>query len=1139
MNSMKFLLTFAVMFLALPLATEAATCTPSSMATVGGVSANYYVVANVFNNHAVGVPANAVLDVKIPVNTLGSTYFTGNFAVGFCDATLSQMTYIIGNSLNPNSIGLGYSNANQIDVLFTTPATPNFLPANTGTQQSNSIVVYFWTSKNILYPTANVFLSGHLTASYGANDIPQGNLPQGVVAFADWVGVSNPSGWTSSGGSINNGYSTGGYANTIITYPTSQNTLAVDLFATFSASNAQNGEMGFSTDFSATNQQVAWEAGCSSTVVDANPIGVSNGGCQAPSPLVPAKQWFYIYSAWWDGTNKLSNYTINYTSSYKYFTTAADIPAVSLFAGLDCQGSCTATVYWAMVRVSQPNGYEPVVSWGTVKAGVSVSITISPTSVVYPHTSLATASCSPNTDTCQVWQSSGFQSLCSGTGSCAYTIPINAVATYSFYANDITAAVASSSSNFIVTANAIIETCNRNSQAITFGNTYNSVSANELTQCAFASYNNQVTSGNVFKNGNAETLGGNFISVRNTWSGGLDVYIANVLSSPNYTSNTQTWSVNSQAFNVVNTIFNSTAWETTTQGFDWQLNLTKYGTTANVLFQLNGNVLVSLTNVPINQIAPQWFNFSANILTLSGNNINWYANVIGNMLLRNSIVFNSGVMNTLIQTEKQAFPQITYNSAFVGVSNPVTANSVVPYAYNHNINLYRNAVLLTNGQNIAQTNSQSWSVATWQINATDTVSTRTSSANVVIYQVALGFPCGSVPAPYYTAGNVAADNGITSNVLRILISDENSLSHIANLSNATGFINMFGTSFNGLALGFSNTLNQNTATFCISMVSGVGQTANATGQFFYSTSNTYLNGNGITRQYIFNKTQLTANVLKTLTLYTMNSVPNGMFTGNFNFFVTGSNLQQLAADVQVFRFYPSTNSFKLVDFIQASPTATTQATLQSGQYYNFNIYNLSLSLLGVLPLTQLNCVTLAGCNIQLPLPSNITTLFNYTNQIVHTCVFSNSTLTLTCSVADATSSTTSYVLNVTLHGVLANTPQCLVKLNSPNGQLVCALPNNSSTYSYTLIANEGAKSYLIASGAIGGLIKGVFGNTGYIAAFLLIISLSFLGVWHPVAMGAFDLFGIMMVMLMNLATLSVPLIINLVIVIVIQAWKMR
>ena len=155
-------------------------------------------------------------------------------------------------------------------------------------------------------------------------------------------------------------------------------------------------------------------------------------------------------------------YTTMLTSSHMYallnyggtLSAAALPPATGSFGWGVGYGATTITITinYALLRITPPNVVMPTTTIGSLV--LSPTISISPNPAAYgqlPITITCTAPSGSSTDTIQCQAPLG-TTLCTGTGSCTYTIPNGnplALGTYTYYVNDITTG-ATSSSNLIV-----------------------------------------------------------------------------------------------------------------------------------------------------------------------------------------------------------------------------------------------------------------------------------------------------------------------------------------------------------------------------------------------------------------------------------------------------------------------------------------------------------------------------------------------------------------------------------------------------------------------------------------------------------------------------------------------------------------
>ena len=157
-----------------------------------------------------------------------------------------------------------------------------------------------------------------------------------------------------------------------------------------------------------------------------------SGTCPGSTNIAPALLNSYAVISVW-------------ASSTAAYATANYIPAVSSTSGF---GASTALYFglandwnakWVRLRMQPPNNIQPTVTFGSIQSIASSSLTFNPSAQVAYGTSVsATATCLLSSDTCAVQSPLG-TNLCSGTGSCTYSIPnYLAAGSYTYYANDLT-----------------------------------------------------------------------------------------------------------------------------------------------------------------------------------------------------------------------------------------------------------------------------------------------------------------------------------------------------------------------------------------------------------------------------------------------------------------------------------------------------------------------------------------------------------------------------------------------------------------------------------------------------------------------------------------------------------------------------
>lgn len=157
-------------------------------------------------------------------------------------------------------------------------------------------------------------------------------------------------------------------------------------------------------------------------------VSPTGNGNNAGSMVASANQ---VFSSIW--TSSTQAIDVNYVQQVSQTSTISGTSYIG-FGGL---GGLTAHSTWIRVREYPPSGVMPSVTYGSPQSLTGLSF--SPSSTVSYGTSVSVSmTCIPSSDTCAVQAPLG-TNLCTGTGSCTYTIPnYPAAGTYTYYGNDIT-----------------------------------------------------------------------------------------------------------------------------------------------------------------------------------------------------------------------------------------------------------------------------------------------------------------------------------------------------------------------------------------------------------------------------------------------------------------------------------------------------------------------------------------------------------------------------------------------------------------------------------------------------------------------------------------------------------------------------
>ncbi|MEM3860622.1 MAG: hypothetical protein QW478_14715, partial [Candidatus Micrarchaeaceae archaeon] len=306
--------------------------------------------------------------------------------------------------------------------------------------------------------------------------------------------------------------------------------------------------------------------------------------------------------------------TISASQNYgTQISSSADMPTLPLPIMYQDQyntGINLGPFYWVRVRAYPPSGTMPSVTFGAVQSNLP-TLTITPTLSTYGSNITITATCPSSSDSCAIAYPNLTTTLATGTGSATYTYPAYALAagTYAkYYAVDKTSGLNSTAQTLTINKNSTTLTWLKQGKNSVYGLTQN-------TTAKINTHNNQL-SANLYLNGNligsTNTIITNLQSALGTYS-----YTFNTTGNTNYTAASIKYNYTISAYKFLIAKVNSTAYETSTQGYAYEINVSSL--VGNVILEEDGIAIASLS--PTGTLpSAQWFNFTYAIPLLAVNN---------------------------------------------------------------------------------------------------------------------------------------------------------------------------------------------------------------------------------------------------------------------------------------------------------------------------------------------------------------------------------------------------------------------------------------------------------------------------------------------------------------------------------------
>ncbi|MEM3859501.1 MAG: hypothetical protein QW478_08865, partial [Candidatus Micrarchaeaceae archaeon] len=353
-------------------------------------------------------------------------------------------------------------------------------------------------------------------------------------------------------------------------------------------------------------------------------------------------------------------------------------------------------------------------------------------------------------------------------------------------------------------------------------------------------------------------------------------------------------------------------------------------------------------------------------------------------------------------------------------------------------------------------------------------------------------------------------------------------SYLSANNNPYAFYNGF---VNGTILGYANSTEQASGIYNISVVTGkVGVPL-----FNFNGYITYTTQSGNSNSYVFVNTQYSGNVT-----YSLPAINGTADVGYFSIYVLQNGLQQIPANVQVFRYVPNTNSYQLNGYITTPSVGGTTIALLNNDSYEFNIYGTNGNLIGNAGLVDMFCSANTVCPFQLSANSSTISAFTLTNNIVSTCSLLNGNTTIQCTATDPTSTVDSYTLSVVENGLAGTQTICDTNYTGYSITATCSGLSNTTSYYYTLTANSNGGSYPLQAGTTTGstLLSGL-GDWGYFMLFIIIIALSLLSYAQPQIAAIFDVLSFVIGMYLGLGVINMVMLIPLIVVVIVYMYKLH
>lgn len=959
--------------------------------------------------------------------------------------------------------------------------------------------------------TGSIPNTGGLSGS-GANN-PGANSVYGVyIQAANIIGGSlNANGNNGIGGNPGSGGSGGGFV--VLAYLNSVSDSATTIGGTPSYISGSSGGLldgggsGGATTASGGTQSNA----CTNTQTQKNGITPSAPTLTNAEILTWSSSWTTYFSSGaggGGGVNTAGGNGASYTSSYAGSGGAG---------GANCTGTNSGAGYGGNGQVATYQySTQPLATPSPPVAGPGLTIATNP--VAYGQTDLLTANAVTPGDSVALQYCTGsgictaYTQIASGTSMATNNICYDgtwatcwAVGTYNVIANDITAATLSSAILTVTKANTI-EACTYNSIPITAGSTINSLLASPTIACSFASVSSQVTNGILYKGGASVAGPSSVPSYTLSWDNQADAFVGNSVTGGNYLGNSISFTINSLPYTINTITVPSTAYETQTNDYIYNLNITKAATSANAVLTVNNiftqNQLKAIS--PTNEI---WtFPYISQLIATNNVAMTFNANLF--VTLANGMVLNEGQVNT-IQTSQlwNYIPGASAAPANIVLGSNVVVNTVITQPVALGLATVNGLVQVGNTLYTESiTSPYNYQAALYSfINQVVNVpmptlgNPQTVTANSIVQ---LGFDGNSIyrntPTTFSTYLPAVLTCNALSNVNAIGWTFYNGLEPSApwnpNVLISGAFVPSkqlyTGNTIPGTSGGFTGSATANTYSTCIYPTWGQ---FNITGNFTYGSAGTASSG------YILNHLGI-SNVIDNLKLY-LNVVASPI---QYEIAVQNvTTLTYIPAVIQVLQY--DANTATAIPISQLQTTLGTGAFIQLNETSFYKFIALSPTTnqtLAVTPYVKAAACASTPClytiyvgNATVTLPQTAFGDLNYGCMVVDGA---SNTATVACTFQSRSGNSWNTSLQVFQDGATGPIYNCQKGLFASGGSINCAV-NSINTTGYTYHFNAQSKGiwYTIALGFFG-TVQSLFENDGLYIAFIFIISVFLLFVTRNV-----------------------------------------
>jgi hypothetical protein len=998
------------------------------------------------------------LQVMIATNTIGwgscfgTPFFDGsanNVEFFYPNGTIAQ-SWFEGNVLNEGQT-TGLNTISGTNAVWWVKLNPSIAGTTTAT---NVISIGSNEAFQNLLNGVAVGESPILSPAYaeydnGANVFNFYDNFKGTSLSGTWTAINAGYGTVNNGLTLTGSGSSGGYYNNF-------KVASGNVIDTYMDAITGEGRFGVCTD--GTNSGVAFEDNPISWTIDimtssANPSCIPNAGGNSGGSSA-SSTWYLVSGAYIAGAQTLIT---NYATTQ---VTETQNPLAYGTLTVPSYGFVDIIYQWIRARTAPPNNIQPTAIFGPFQPAGLPSISLGANPITYGASTTVTATCTPNTDTCGVESPLG-TSLCSGTGSCTYTIPnYPAGGTETYYANDITKGIHTSGALTVNQATPLLyyqATCANT----IFGGSSCTTTAN------IVSINNQLT-GNFFLN--SGLLGSTTTTISNSIGElGSFTYTFNTLGNGNYVTarNSYTFYMDENAF-VENTIATRLLTEASTPftfNTYYPIEIYTQSPLASLAYTLTGayfaNAPVTLVSnaanityiPPPNQVTG---NYIYTIYEFDGADpyhiaITVAANALNMTDIASALTFNNPII--------QYYPNQAYNPTW----------TATPQAWELGGNGYNSPTgydTFSNGSIIFPTNAY--------LNYGFTAFTANYINNPLLQQTITQSAWQMLP----TSTGIYTQPGQQWNILD-------------------------GTSFLGVpspTTTFRAIFTVNNYTFNANFI----QIGSNSFQIFFPLSN-YQNPNTVLANQI--STDAAGNYLSTTNYWFSNTI---VYPGSLNYNVYMSmesapvsyeiavqnvtTQQYLASVIQVWLYNVATNSSSNIGTLTTLTGGGAFTFLNQGSYYYFVAYTPGGAYLATSPTIQAEPCSSGACLEVIQIGTqNVTVPTKFVGNLLYHCTQTpeaSNTELVSCNVG--TSNGTSETFSLTLYSGQGNTIiNCQQYITTSNGVLQCTAANTAQNYyTYYLKAEQTAGQWVELWYGQFGLTELPFGFNGIFLTIMIIIVLT-------------------------------------------------